>query len=1093
MLGLLVLSLPALGLCAWLTSALFAGLAGSAPEAVEPAAMVNASPADADAAAPESVVASARRNLRGGPTRAGLEGPEPPLLQPLVDNGVLPPLRERIPLEAKVMDGPDTPADPQANPYGGTWLRLATSEVDLRVIEHRLSGALPLRWLPDASDVVPHIARSVEANADNTVFTMTLREGHRWSDGAPFTTADVMYWWNHEVHDPAIGDGQVPEWLLHAGDAATLEATSPTELIIRFPRPNGLFREKLASVGSELLFLSPAHYLRRYHPTLGDTAEQERLARLLGQPSPTALYRRLKEWKNTEMPRLWPWIVERERDSPPYVLIRNPYYFCVDSAGRQLPYVDRMQFDVQTQQLLALSATNGQVSMQARGLGFDKYTDLVSRRDAGDYEVLEWVASGPAWVIHPNLNRVSDPADPDTGRKAAVLSEKKFRQALSLAIDRDRIVEAEYLGLARPTADLFMPNSPWFPESSYQRPEQDLAKAEALLDEIGLKRPRPGAMRRFADGSPMTFFLDFAPFTGPGPVDFVVDDWARIGVRAVARSRSTPLFMLSRNAARFDFLIWTGESDHQPLLSARHFVPFGLHSFWAVRWGQWYEDGGLFYPDRVAGGPGVAPPPGHPVREAMRIHHEALEAPTRARQLELFAELREVARENVWTLQIASPPPQPVVVDRDLRNVPDVAFDGFLYRSPSHANIESFFFASRENSPGAVAAAREALRERERLGNAAAAGNANSALGREVSVWGWLFRGLGVLALVGLGIVAVRRPFIGKRILVMVPTLLVLSVAIYIVVQLPPGDNLTIRLIQLEAMGEPNAQQQIAELRELYHFDESYVSRYARWSGLRWFLTFDPADTGLLQGDLGRSMQNDRPVNDLIGDRLLLTVGIALGTIALTWLIAIPVGVYSAVRQYTPGDYVVTVVSFLGMCVPPFLLALVFMAIAGVSGLFSAEYAATPEWTWGKFVDLLKHIWIPILVLGLGGTGAMIRVMRANMLDELRKPYVTTARAKGVGPVKTVAKYPLRIAANPFISRIGSLFPQLVSGGAIVAIVLSLPTVGPMLLTALFNEDTELAASLLMVLSVLGVMGTLVSDLLLLALDPRIRFEGGTR
>jgi ABC-type dipeptide/oligopeptide/nickel transport system permease component len=181
------------------------------------------------------------------------------------------------------------------------------------------------------------------------------------------------------------------------------------------------------------------------------------------------------------------------------------------------------------------------------------------------------------------------------------------------------------------------------------------------------------------------------------------------------------------------------------------------------------------------------------------------------------------------------------------------------------------------------------------------------------------------------------------------------------------------------------------------------------------------------------------------------------------------------------------------MCVPAFLLALILMAVSGISGLFSAQFAAQPEWNWPKVLDMLKHIWIPVVVLGVGGTAGMIRVMRANLLDELKKPYVVTARAKGVRPMKLLLKYPVRLALNPFVSGIGGLFPALVSQGAIVSIVLSLPMVGPMLLSALFSQDMYLAASMLMVLSLLGVFGTLVSDLLLLWLDPRIRFKGGNR
>jgi ABC-type dipeptide/oligopeptide/nickel transport system permease component len=232
------------------------------------------------------------------------------------------------------------------------------------------------------------------------------------------------------------------------------------------------------------------------------------------------------------------------------------------------------------------------------------------------------------------------------------------------------------------------------------------------------------------------------------------------------------------------------------------------------------------------------------------------------------------------------------------------------------------------------------------------------------------------------------------------------------------------------------------------------------------------------------------PVNALVGDRILLTVLMSLGTILFTWTLAIPIGMYSAVRQYSLGDYALTLLGFIGMSVPGFLLALVLLSLAGIgAGLFSPQFDAQPYWDWPKFVDLMKHLWVPVVVLGVGGTASMIRIMRANLLDELRKPYVTTARAKGVRPLKLLFKYPVRLALNPFVSGIGHLFPQLVSGGAIVSIVLALPTVGPLMLQALFDQDMYVAGSMLMVLSVLGVIGTLVSDLLLLWLDPRIRYE----
>ena len=338
-----------------------------------------------------------------------------------------------------------------------------------------------------------------------------------------------------------------------------------------------------------------------------------------------------------------------------------------------------------------------------------------------------------------------------------------------------------------------------------------------------------------------------------------------------------------------------------------------------------------------------------------------------------------------------------------------------------------------------------------------------------------------------------------RRSLWMIPSFFAVSGGAGTSIQLPPGDFVTIRALEYESQGTADGARAVRELHETFHLDESMTMRYLRWVGLHWFTTFDSQDTGLLQGNLGRSMEFDRSVNSVAGDRIALTVVISLATILLTWAIAIPIGIYSAVRQYSIGDYTLTLLGFLGMSVPGFLLALVLMFFAhryfgvSVTGLFSPEFATTPGWSLPKLQDFLRPLWLPPVVLGLGGTAGKIRVMRANLLDELRKPYVTTARAKGLTELNLLLKYPVRLALNPFISGIGSLFPALISGGAIVAIVLSPPMVGPLMLTALMSEDVYLAGSMLMVMTLLGILGTLVSDLLLLWLDPRIRFEGGGR
>ena len=322
--------------------------------------------------------------------------------------------------------------------------------------------------------------------------------------------------------------------------------------------------------------------------------------------------------------------------------------------------------------------------------------------------------------------------------------------------------------------------------------------------------------------------------------------------------------------------------------------------------------------------------------------------------------------------------------------------------------------------------------------------------------------------------------YVIHRLLLMIPTLLVISFLTFVIIQLPPGNYLDTQIADLKASGEAADLQKAEFLRVQYGLDQPMEVQYWRWL------------TGLLRGDLGYSFEYDRPVSRIIGERLALTVVVSLSAILFTWLVALPIGVYSATHKYTWADHGLTLLGFLGLATPGFLLALIFMFVSftwfGLSpgGLFSSEMEAA-RWSWAKVADLLKHLVVPMLVIGTSGTASMIRRLRANLLDELKKPYVVTARAKGLSPGRLLLKYPLRIALNPFISDIGNLLPHVISGSVIVSIVLSLPTTGPMLLRALRTQDMFLAGSFLMLLAVLGVLGVLLSDLALAALDPRIR------
>jgi peptide/nickel transport system permease protein len=325
--------------------------------------------------------------------------------------------------------------------------------------------------------------------------------------------------------------------------------------------------------------------------------------------------------------------------------------------------------------------------------------------------------------------------------------------------------------------------------------------------------------------------------------------------------------------------------------------------------------------------------------------------------------------------------------------------------------------------------------------------------------------------------------YIIRRILYMIPTVFAVSLVAFIIIQLPPGDYLTSLVAGMAEQGETVDSATLAALRERYGLGQPFYVQYWKWiSGI------------VLRGDFGQSFEWNRPVSQLIWERLALTFVLSFSTLLFIWVVAFPVGVYSAIKKYSLGDYMATFLGFIGLATPNFLIALVLMYISfryfgqSVGGLFSPEYADAP-WSWAKFLDLLAHLWIPIIVLGTAGTAGLIRTMRANLLDELNKPYVVTARAKGLPETRLLIKYPIRVALNFFVSSQNNILVSLVSGAAIVSIVLSLPTTGPMLLRALLAQDMFLAGSFILMLSLLNVISTLLSDIALAWLDPRIRYR----
>jgi len=324
--------------------------------------------------------------------------------------------------------------------------------------------------------------------------------------------------------------------------------------------------------------------------------------------------------------------------------------------------------------------------------------------------------------------------------------------------------------------------------------------------------------------------------------------------------------------------------------------------------------------------------------------------------------------------------------------------------------------------------------------------------------------------------------FILRRVLMAIPTMLVISIVSFALIQLPPGDFLTSYAATLAQQGDTIPPEQLEALREAYGLGQPLYVQYFKWM------------RGIFRGDFGRSLEWGMPVQDLIWERLALTVVLSGATFLFVWTLAIPLGIFSATHQYSIPDYIFTFFGFLGLGIPNFMLALVLMWVGfayfgqEVGGLFSPDYKNAP-WTMARVWDMIKHLWIPMIVLGTAGTAGLIRTMRANTLDEINQPYVETARAKGLTERQVIWKYPVRVALNPFVSTAGWALPELVSGSTIVAVVLSLPTVGPLLLRALLSQDMYLAGAIILLISILTIIGTLISDILLAWLDPRIRYE----
>ena len=1028
-----------------------------------------------------------------GPAAGWYPRGESPILRDLVAEGKLPPVAERVGSEPVVMRGVEG-----TGTYGGTWFRINLSNSDIGSNVPTMCGPFLVRWSPNGYPIVPHIAKAWEHSPDYREWTFRLRKGLKWSDGHPFTADDILYWWNWDIkHFEGSFSGPgggYPESMRAEGRTGDIVGIDTHTIKFTFPVPNAFFLENLASPYA-IRGYSPKHYMKQFHPKIGDQSLIQATMRKLGIGTPESLYRERQNTFNPEHPRLWAWIYRTYKPGTPQVFVRNPFYFAVDTEGNQLPYLDRLFCQVKPVEMLTASMTSGTVGMHGRLTSFHDYAEYMSKRESNGYRIHHWYMSiSSYWTIWPNLNRRIDPEDPTTGEKHRLLNNREFRRALSLAIDRRPIIEVVMSGYPPPAQLAPGPASPFYHKKLFNSfIEFDPDRANDLLDAIGLTRRDSEGYRTFPEGSRMVWYLSYPNYILREPVQFIIEGWRRVGIRAIPRERSRGLSGVAEHALTNDLAVAHGWENLLPVVGASDWIPIRTSFRSAIGFAKWYISGGLYGDPRATQFGGIEPPPDHPLRRAMVVLDEARRTRSIDEQKRILNEVFETAAEEIYTISLFASPPHPVIVKNGFRNVPRFAVFSPYFAIPSHAGIDTYFLEGADESPATLDQIRREIVSVSPNPRLESAAGEETTLSTHLSrMLRWLLWGIGIAAV---GLMAIRHPFVGRRLAILAPTLFIISLVAFFIIQLPPGNFIESKILQLEASGTLANRTEVEEIRAEFHLDRSIPFQYAQWIGVNWFLTFNDKDRGLLQGNLGRSMEYRTSVNAVVGDRILLTVTVAFATILFTWAIALPIGVYSAVRQYSWGDYLFTFIGFVGMSVPGFLLALVLAyassRLFGISalGLFSPEFAAQPEWSLAKVVDLLQHLWIPVAIISVTGVGSMLRVMRGNLLDELNRPYVVTARAKGVRPFKLLMKYSVRIALNPFVSSVGYLFPHLISGGAIVAIVLTLPMVGPLILEAFLSEDLYLAGSMLMVLSLLGVFGTLVSDLLLMWLDPRIRME----
>ena len=639
------------------------GAIGSAPR--KPTQPEQGRPADKRA--PSSVTFKGTHNVSEWPADRGADFSESPMLSDRVKAGELPSVVQRVPSEPLVIHPPQ-----QHGPYGGTWTRLGTGPKDINIVEARFAYEGLVRWGPKGKEILPNIARKWEVSNDGRVFTFWLREGMRWSDGHPYTSDDIVFWRNEILLNREVTPVVIREFK-RGGEPVEVEKVSDTVFRFKFKEPHGTFMKALASGRGYECTREPAHYLKKYLPNFVGQEKLDRLASDAGFDHWVPYFNTLREWRNVDLPRVWPWIIKEPPPAQPAVLERNPYYWKVDPDGNQLPYIDHMTFEVFDSETINFKAINGEMGMQGRHLLFDNFPLFMENTQKGGYSVVQWMSgSGGSLLIAPNLNH-KDPV------LRKLLEDRRFRIALSHSINRDAINEIAYFGIGTPRQIAPPPMSDYYSESFEKAYTQyDPEIANRLLDEIGLTERTAGGIRLRPDGEPLVVFIETTSLNNRA-LELVAADWTAVGVKTEVKEKARQLFWENQKAMNHDFATWGGADEFEPTLDPRWLVPWNDSSIQAQNYARWFRTGGR-----------QGEEPKGDMRRVMELYSEIETTMDQSKHVDLIREVLDLNEKNLWVIGTVGQTPSIFLVKDTFVNVPDVALAGWSFRAPGNTAVECY-------------------------------------------------------------------------------------------------------------------------------------------------------------------------------------------------------------------------------------------------------------------------------------------------------------------------------------------------------------------------------------------------------------------